>query len=37
MDFQEILELHCKGSPKLRQLLGFLVEIVVLNPEKVTI
>jgi hypothetical protein len=36
-DIQSTLEAHCKGSPKLRALLGLLAEIVVLEKEKAII
>jgi SNF2 family DNA or RNA helicase len=36
-EIQKILEWHCAGSPKLRQLLPLLAEIVVLRKEKALI
>ena len=36
-DVQEILDIHCTGSPKLRKLLSILAEVVVLRKEKVSI
>ena len=36
-DIAKLIELHCTGSPKLRQLLAIAAELVVLQGEKITV